>query len=439
MRSQPRAALFVLVATTAIALLAGCTTAPATPSASPSASLELVQVPGDAATLAEASALVAPGGIIEIGAGVWTEQLLVSTPDVTVRGADRNETIIDGEGLRPYGVVGIADGVRIENLTVTGATFYGVLVTGLHDEAGPAAHGAGAYEPFDPEAFPPLQRFAIEGVTAHNNGLYGIYAFNAQHGVVRESYASGSADSGFYIGQCETCDILVESNVAERNAVGFENANASGLTVVGNRFSDNRVGMTFLSNYVEAFSPQRDNQVAGNLVSNNVSTDSPSQADGGFGIGIGVAGGVDDLFVNNRITGNPRAGVLISNTEDLATIGATLQQTSFADNGVDVANVSAERAPATGTCVDSTFTALPESLLEAANACGDGEDPASTTAELPAVEAPPGVSFLQVAAPIDQPQFTSEAGVLPGEIVMPDATAYPVPTADLFADRIGTR
>ncbi|WP_396668799.1 right-handed parallel beta-helix repeat-containing protein [Microbacterium sp. R86528] len=436
MRVRRRLASLALVVTAFLTVTAGCaaTPAPETPTA-----LDLVQVPGDAETLAEASELVAEGGTIEIGAGVWTEQLLVSTPDVTVRGADRNATIIDGEGLRPYGVVGIADGVRIENLTVTGATFYGVLVTGLHDEAGPAAHGAGAYEPFDPDAFPPLQRFAIQGVTAHNNGLYGIYAFNAQHGVISDSYASGSADSGFYVGQCETCNILVEGNVAERNAVGFENANASGLTVVGNRFSGNRVGMTFLSNYVEAFSPQRDNEVAGNLVSDNVSADSPSQADGGFGIGIGVSGGVDDLFINNRVTGNPRAGLLISNTEDLATIGLTLQLTQFANNGVDVANVSAERAPATGTCIDETFTALPAALLEAATACSEGDDPAATTADLPQVEAPQGVSFLKVAAPVDQPQFSSAAGMLPDEIVMPDITTYPVPSADLFADRIGTR
>ena len=75
-------------------------------------------------------------------------------------------------------------------------------------------------------------------MTAHNNGLYGIYAFDAQHGVIADSYASGSADSGLYVGQCRDCDILVRDNVAERNAVGFENANASGpLVITGNRFA----------------------------------------------------------------------------------------------------------------------------------------------------------------------------------------------------------
>ena len=80
----------------------------------------------------------------------------------------------------------------------------------------------------------------------------------------------GSADSGFYVGQCRDCDILVTDNVAERNAVGFENANASdSLVIVGNRFAGNRVGLTLLSSYQEAFLPQQVNQVVGNLISDN--------------------------------------------------------------------------------------------------------------------------------------------------------------------------
>ena len=201
--------------------------ADATPEGSEDA--ETIRVPQDAATLADAADRVGPGGTIVIAPGIYAEELVIDTPDVTVRGEDRNGTVIDGGGLRPYGIVVIADGVRVENLTVTGATFYGVLFTGLHDENGPSAPTATGYEPWDPAQFPPLQRFLVDHVTAYNNGLYGIYAFNAQHGVIRDSYASGSADSGFYVGQCEDCDILVTGNVAERNAVGFENANASDI------------------------------------------------------------------------------------------------------------------------------------------------------------------------------------------------------------------
>ena len=39
-------------------------------------------------------------------------------------------------------------------------------------------------------------------LTAYNNGDYGVYAFDAVDGVLEHSYASGSPDAGFYIGQC---------------------------------------------------------------------------------------------------------------------------------------------------------------------------------------------------------------------------------------------
>src|SRR5690606_29064797 len=192
--------------------------------------------------------------------------------------------------------------------------YYGVLVTAVHDEEGESARGLDGYEPLDPARFPPLQRYAVEHVTAYNNGLYGIYAFNAQHGRIADSYVSGSADSGIYIGQCEDCDAVVAGNVAEGNAIGFENANASGpLTVIGNRFAGNRVGMTLISNYREAFAPQRSNVVAGNVIVDNAASESPAQADGGFGIGVGVAGGRDNLLIANLIAGHPAAGVVLRN------------------------------------------------------------------------------------------------------------------------------
>jgi nitrous oxidase accessory protein NosD len=377
----------VIVAAMAISTLVGCG-----PSATPTRAE--VAVPGDAPTIAAALDLVSPGGVIEIAAGQYDEQVVVDTPDVTIRGADRNATVIDGGGVRPYGIVVIADGVRIENLTVTRATFYGILVTGLHDGDGPAAPSSDGYTAWDPDDFPPLQRFLVDHVTAHNNGLYGIYAFNAQHGVIRDSYASGSSDSGFYVGQCENCDILVTGNVAERNAVGFENANASdSVVIVGNRFSGNRVGMTLLSSYQEAFTPQRGNVVVGNLIADNVSTDSPSQAEGGFATGVGISGGQQNVFERNRITGNARAAVILTNTEDLAAV-----DNRFVDNVIDgavsVANLSAERTPASGNCwLDAGLTVPQELAAELGVSCVEGgAQSAATVLDGPAE--PAGVSFL---------------------------------------------
>lgn len=407
------------------------------PSPEPAAA-DVVRVPEDAPTIGGAVDAVAEGGLVLVAPGVYEEQVLVDTPGVTVRGLDRNETVIDGGGVRSYGIVAVADGVSVENLTVTGATFYGVLVTGLHDENGPTAHGVDGYATLDPERFPPVERFSIDHVTAYNNGLYGLYAFDARHGVIRDSYASGSADSGIYVGQCEQCDILVTGNVAENNAVGFENANASdSVWVVGNRFSGNRVGMTLLSNYQEAFVPQRGNVVAGNLVSRNASPESPAQADGAFGIGIGVGAGTDNVFERNRIEANPTAGVLLSSTEDLAALGNVFRGNAFGGNGADVANTSTERAPARGNCSeDALAIVLPADLFAA---CGlDTDQPAADRSALPTVPAPPGMSFLRIAAPPAQPELPdvdAPARTLPDAIDAPDLTAVLLPSPDFLADR----
>ena len=152
-------ALVVVWAASALFLAACSPTEP-----EQTALLSVVNVPEDAASLQEAHALVAPGGTIFVNPGVYEEQLEITTPDVTVRGTDRNNVIIDGGGIRPFGIVATADGVRIENLTVRNATFYGVLVTGLSDANVPSVDSGSAYEPFDPEEFPPLERFSIQSL-----------------------------------------------------------------------------------------------------------------------------------------------------------------------------------------------------------------------------------------------------------------------------------
>lgn len=435
-----RGGSLLLVCLVAVAALSGCG------EPSPPQAPLLVHVPADQPTIQAGVDAVGAGGLVLVAAGHYPESVTVATEDVTVRGADRNRVIIDGEGIRPHGIVAIADGARVENLTVTGATFYGVLVTGLHGEDGPHAHGVDSYEPFDPEAFPPLRRFAIDHVTAYNNGLYGIYAFNAQHGVIRDSYASGSADSGFYVGQCKDCDILIHGNVAERNAIGFENANASDSVVVAaNRFSGNRVGAAFLSNYQEAFLPQQHATIVGNVLADNTSADSPSQATGGFGTGLGLSGTVGNLIARNLITGNPRAGILLANTEDLPTIANQIRENAFAGNGTDMADVSAARAPARGNCLVGAATTIPDTLLSALTAgCEhpDATQPAVPVEALPRVDVPPGVSFLRVAAPRSQPDL--DAGEvrphrLPDAVAMPDIDAVPLPAASLLSERTGVR
>ena len=400
---------------------------------------DVVHVPADAPTIAEAMDRVAEGGLVLVEPGTYRESVLIEKADVTLRGTDRNGVIIDGEGIRANGVQAIADGVRIQNLTVVDHTINGVLVTGMHDENGPLARNLDGYEPLDPEKFPPLRRFEVSHVTASGNGLYGIYAFNARDGVIRDDYASGSADAGIYVGQCEQCGILVQDNVAENNAIGYENANASDSVVItGNRFAGNRVGLTLLSWYQEAFIPQRGVAVVGNLIADNASSASPSHVNGAFGIGVGLSGANDNTFERNLIVGNPSAGVQLVNTEDIASSGNSFVGDRFEHNGIDVADVSSARAPSANTCFTdpSALRMLPANL---ADTCGGAAAEGVDAAGLPALEAPPGMSFLRVPKGPEQPDMPGDVqeipAALPATADIPDLSAVPLPGRDLLQDR----
>ncbi|WP_394614763.1 nitrous oxide reductase family maturation protein NosD [Lentzea sp. JNUCC 0626] len=395
----------------AVLLVAGCSSA-----ASPDPGPEIT-VPAQFGTIQAAVDAAREGATILVSPGVYKESVQVRTKGLTIRGLQRGSVIIDGEVKRANGIVVTAPEVTVQNLTVRNHTLNGVLVTGLAENGG-MGRGSNGYTKLDTEKFPPLQGFRVSYVTASNNALYGIYAFDAQHGVIEQSYASGSADSGFYVGQCKPCDIVVRGNVAERNAVGYEGTNASGrMFVLGNRFSGNRVGMTSNSDYQEAFVPQEDATVVGNLVSDNAEALSPAQADGAFGLGLGIAGGTKNLVARNLITRNPGVGVALGSAEDMAPLDNRFSDNVITGNGEDVLYAASRRAPGRNNCFDR-------------ERCYDGVgDP------LPKSSAPRGIPFNQVAAPPLQPEMPD--GPLPD--MAPNVDKYVLPSEDLFDDRAAVR
>ncbi|MFE2164651.1 nitrous oxide reductase family maturation protein NosD [Streptomyces sp. NPDC059447] len=398
-----------------------------------------IRVPADSPTITAALERARPHDMVLLSPGVYRETVRVGTAHVTLRGTDRNGVVIDGEGRRGNGVVVTAPGVSVENLTVRSHLQNGVLVTGLKSAGEGVGRGSDGYHRLDPTADPPLDGFRVRYVTAANNGLYGIYAFNARRGGIEHNYASGSADSGIYVGQCKPCEILVRSNTAERNAVGYENTNASGpLWIVGNRFTDNRVGMTVGSDYLEALTPQGGATIAGNLVADNAAPGTPEQADGGYGIGIGIAGGRDNTVVRNRITGHPRAGLVLSSAEDLPPTGNRLIGNAYADNALDAAYLASPHAPGSGNCFTGPLGPTLPNDLAASMACGNSPATPSpgprTRLDTPA--APVGLPFLDVPLPPDQPQLP-HAATAPAEPTAPfpapvDPESVPLPDATLL-------
>lgn len=437
-----RARILAFLLVTGTFLLAGCTTSD--PQEQGSTAPQILRVPAQYPTISAAVEEAGEGDTVLVAEGVYRETVTIDTPDVTLRGEARNGVIIDGEVLRGNGVVVSAPGVTVQNLTVRNATQNGVLVTGMRDDAGAPVGGHDGYHPLEPGDFPLLDGFRVDHVTAANNGLYGIYAFNSSHGVISDSYASGGADSGIYVGQCDQCDIVVTGNVAERNAVGFEIANAGGdLLVVGNRFSGNRVGATIASDYQEAYVPQTAATIVGNVIAANAQPDTPEQAEGGYGIGIGIAGGTENRIGANLVAANPTAGLVLTSAEDIGPTGNQITGNTFSANGVDVVNAPTARAPGRDNCWDDNILSRTEPAdLQTLSPC---TSPAAlASAALASTPSPPGIPFSTVEAPPAQPDLGSvDEPLTPwaGESAVPqiDLDALAVPAATLLEERAGVR
>ncbi len=304
-----------------------------------------------------------PGDLILIGPGTYFESIEVDTPDVVVRGTDRETVVIEGRYELENGITVRSDGVAVENLTVRGFAANGVLFVGELDQRGATGDGYGAAAENRQ-----LRGYRASYVTAHDNGLYGLYAFAAQGGVFEDSYVAGHPDAGVYIGQCKPCDAVVRRVVGERNAVGYQAINASGVTVVDSIWRGNRVGMEIGSQDVERLAPQIGHMVVGNLVVDNDDPDTPGSPTLGFGVGIVITGGQEDVVERNRVEGHPAAGVVVADAEGFTPTRNVVRGNVLANNGVDLYHGLADRSgevEAASNCFDANdaLSAVPPSLL----------------------------------------------------------------------------
>ena len=248
------------------------------------------RVPQQYRTIQTAVDVASPGDLILISPGVYREEVKVTVPSLVIRGTDRNRVIIDGEFRRPNGISITADGVAVENLTVRNALLNGVFWTGVRG-------------------------YRASYVTAYNNADYGIYAFDSVDGLFEHSYASGSPDSGFYIGQCDPCDAVITGVVAERNALGYSGTNASGnLHIVRSVWRQNAAGIVPNTLDTELLPPFHDVDIVGNLVYANGNRNAPVRGNGwsAFGSGIVLAGGNGSRVERNLVLNHPGVGILVT-------------------------------------------------------------------------------------------------------------------------------
>ena len=247
-----------------------------------------LHVPGDYDTIQAAVDAAEPGDLVLIEPGVYEESVSVTTPELTVRGTDRNEVILDGgfeldNGIRVTGAAGVA----IENMTARNYTKNGFFWTGVEGYRG-------SY------------------LTTYRIGDYGIYAFDSVQGLLEHSYTAGSPDAGVYIGQCYPCDAVIDDIVSEYNGLGYSGTNSGGdLYIVNSTFRFNRAGIVPNSGSYELCYPERETTIVGNRVYSNNQADTPAIDVALLAMGNGIlpAGGVGNVIERNRVWDHDLTGI----------------------------------------------------------------------------------------------------------------------------------
>lgn len=248
-----------------------------------------IHVPEDQPTIQAAVDAAKPGDLVLINPGTYAESVDVETANLTIRGLDRNEVILDGGFTLENGIRVFADGVAIENMTVQNYTTNGFFWTGVNGYRG-------SY------------------LTSYRNGDYGVYGFDSTKGQLEHIWTSGSADAGVYIGQCYPCDTVLDDIVSEYNGLGYSGTNSGGdLLIVNSTFRHNRAGIVPNSGSYELCYPGRDNTIVGNTVYSNQQADTPAidVALLAMGNGILVAGSNRNLVARNLVYDHDRAGIAL--------------------------------------------------------------------------------------------------------------------------------
>ncbi|MFM7718429.1 MAG: right-handed parallel beta-helix repeat-containing protein [Actinomycetota bacterium] len=251
---------------------------------------DVVRVPEDAPTIQEGVRRARRGDLVLVGPGVYREAVVVTKPYVTIRGTDRNAVILDGGFELDNGIQVIeADGVAIENMTARNYLLNGFFWTSVFGYRG-------SY------------------LTAYNNGDYGVYAYDSVYGRYDHVYASGSPDSGIYIGQCYPCHAIVTDSLAENNGLGYSGTNAGGdLWIVNSEWRNNYAGIVPNTLDSEAYPPQRGTTIMGNWVHDN---ENPGAAAKrleypSFGFGIAIPGGRENVIEGNLVEHHEAFGIVV--------------------------------------------------------------------------------------------------------------------------------
>ena len=374
------------------------------------APMATLRVPEDYASIQAAVNAARAGDLISIGPspsadGTYHESVTVKTPDITIRGRDRNTVILDGQYKLDDGFEVVANNVVIENMTARhyiGNGFYWTGVTGYR----------GSY------------------LTAYDNGDYGIYSYQSVNGQFDHSFAAGQPDSGFYIGACHPCHALITNVISEDNALGYSGTNAGGDLVISDSLWRNNMG-GIVPNTLdsEPGPPQNGVTILNNLVEDNNNYNAPSRAlqYSSLGNGIMVVGGINDLVEGNRVNGQKYYGILVIASFDTnfwEPGNNTIINNTVTNSGV--ADLALAALSAGNNCFsNNTVTRTSPPLLQFTHACG------SLFARAGAGDLAPDILSFDHFMRAKLGRFTAQSwktAPVPADVIQP---GMPDPTIDL--------
>jgi hypothetical protein len=280
--------------------------------------------------------------------------VVVTTPDIHIRGMNRNTVVVDGTkpgsstcsaapedqnlgpvvGGKAQGRNGIvvwkANDVSIENLTVCnfqgGAGDSGNEVwwnggdgsgrVGLTGYTGRFLTGTTSF-------------FSTESTAA----AYGIFSSNAQGPASWDQiYGSNMNDSGMYVGAClQACDVTIDHAWMENSALGYSGTNSGGSVVIENSQFDNNEDGVDTNTQIAGDPPPPQNGACPhggtspiththscwvfmhNNVHDNNNPNVPqagNAAAGPIGTGMTLSGGRNDTVMDNTFANNGAWGTL---------------------------------------------------------------------------------------------------------------------------------
>jgi hypothetical protein len=332
-------------------------------------------VPGQFTSIQAAVDATRPGDWILIGPGDYKQSssrtpagamgddtagadVLITTPNIHLRGMNRNTVMIDGtkagspqcssqEADQNFGpaegdgylgnngvVVYKANGVHLQNFST--CNFLG-------------NHSGGDSIWFDGGGASGKQELGswsgsfLSATSTYWAGVekpstkYGLYTSNTYgRGAFSQTYANNMSDSGYYFGACPDCNSTITHGHAENNDLGYSGSNSGGhLTITKSEFDNNEEGVATQSqNNDDAPSPQDGGCPAGQtnpklpagaqrsevcwvmthnkvVNNNNGATPTSNGAPGLLGTGMTIAGGRHDLVIDNTFSGNNAWGIAL--------------------------------------------------------------------------------------------------------------------------------